>query len=132
MEKKLKPHWGGVVAVVAFLYGLWAASSIYTGTGSHEGPGIIGIYILMSIIFFTVMMITVFPVGWALILLKHDFLRLCFVLIALGIFLVGYGIPSFVVISIAVVFFLSGYFSGKKAREDAADLKTFLDKHDGN
>lgn len=132
MEKKLEPHWGGVVAVVAFLYGLWAASSFYTGTGNHEGPGVIGLYILMSILFITVMTITVFSVGWVLILLKHDFPRLCFVLIVFGLFLVGYGIPSFVVIGIAILFFLSGYFSGKKAREDAADLKAFLDEKDGN
>ena len=129
MEKKLEPHWGGLVAAISFLYALWAAANFHASQiHGHQEAGVLAMYIILFMLFFFVMALAVFPVGWLFIWIEGFLPRICIALLALGIFLVGYGKPSLLVIGITALIFWSGYDRCKKAREDTDDLEDFLEK----
>jgi hypothetical protein len=130
MENKLEPVWGGFVGAISFLYALWASFSFYAkeilGHSGQGDPGVMGMYIILCVYFVFVMAIAVVLVGWLFTKVEAVFQRLCIALVLIGIFLVGYGVPSLLVLAISAFFFWSAYSSTKKAREDAENLDDFL------
>lgn len=85
-----------------------------------------GMYIILCVYFVFVLAIAGFPVGWIFTKVEAVFQRICIALVLVGIFLMGYGVPSFWVLAISAFFFWSAYSSTKKAREDAENLDDFL------
>lgn len=125
LEKKLTPAWLAVSNVLGVLYGVWGATHIHnTMIRGQEGPGVLGIWILfIPLAFLGSFLITGLPLGWLLSTIKDFGMRLVIVLVALGLFLAGYGKPSIWLVLITGAIFVYVYWEYKKAFDDEEELK---------
>jgi hypothetical protein len=129
MGKNLTPVWGGIVCVIAYLYGLLVTSKLIASEpDTTHGLGLIMTYIMKPIVFLLVSGITSGVLtalfGW----IKDDKKRANIALPAIGVFFVMYGLPSLLVMSFAIGFYLMGYFYCQKLQTDERDLSRFM-KH---
>jgi hypothetical protein len=127
MSKNLNPHWSGITAVIAFLYGILAAAKVYTNDPTaHSGAGILVMYFVLPVVFILVMGVTSPVLVWILIWAKNLNTRIGITLVAFGLFLFAYGVPSLMLTISAIFVFFIGYLYSKKASTDNEDLNKFL------
>jgi chromate transport protein ChrA len=129
MGKNLKPFWGGIVTVIAYLYALLVTSKLFANEpDATHGIGLIMTYIMAPLVFLLVWGLVSAVLtglfGW----IKDEKTRSLIALPAVGVFLVMYGLPSLLIIFFTIIFYLFGYFYSTKLQTDEHDLRKFMEK----
>jgi hypothetical protein len=126
-QAEVEPYWAGLTAALCFYYGLWAAYSVYPKPGtSTEGPGMMGIYIMMFFAFFVGLIAAVVPLHAVMRFEMPQLVRLGIFVVATLVVLDAYGRPSVATLIFAAMFFVMGYVQQLGIRRDAGDLEQFM------
>lgn len=122
-----EPHWGAATIFVAYLYMVWALTLAYPSFVSKGDGG-------YGIIVFAVMAL---PIGAVALSVSTVALLLSFkvveaplpragvLMLALLVFLAGYGVPNFYVLLLGVAMAVYVYITEKRRQEDEDDLAEF-------
>jgi chromate transport protein ChrA len=128
-RKVLEPLWGGISSVIAYLYGILAATKVYASDPTlHQGGGILIAYALLPFVFIVVMALVAAIITGILSRVEIESKRAAIALAAIVVFFIAHGKPSWLVLFVAVIVYFVGYFHSKKNQTDAKDLSEFMEK----
>ena len=128
-KKVLAPLWAGITAVIAFLYGILAATKVYTSDPTlHQGGGILIAYVSLPFVFMIAMALVAAILTEILGHVNMEGKRSAIASAAIVIFFITHGKPSWPVLFAAVIVYFVGYFHSKKSQTDAKDLSEFMEK----
>jgi uncharacterized membrane protein YhaH (DUF805 family) len=129
MKINNEPFWYAWVFVAALLYAIWASEHLYhSDPNLKNGVGIMVVWIIMPFVFCVALGIAAAVFGLTFRFIKDPSTRACLLLVAFGVFLLGYGKPSIFVILLALISFPLAYFQTKKTGKDEKDLHDFMKK----
>ena len=129
MKISKDPFWSAWAFVAALLYAIWASEHLYHSDPSlQNGVGIMVIWIVIPFVFCVALGIAGAFFGWLFYFVKDPSTRACLLLVAFGVFFLGYGKPSIFVIALALISFPFAYIKAKKTGKDEKDLQDFMKK----
>ncbi|MFZ6798393.1 hypothetical protein ACO0KZ_01245 [Undibacterium sp. Di24W] len=129
MKINKDPFWAAWAFVAALLYAIWASEHLYhSDPNLQNGVGIMVIWIVIPFVFCVALGIAGAFFGWIFHFVKAPSTRVCLLLVAFGVFFLGYGKPSIFVTTLALISFPFAYIKTKKTNKDEKDLQDFMKK----
>lgn len=129
MKINNEPFWSAWVFVAALSYAIWASTHFYhSDPGLQNGVGIMVSWLAIPFVFCVALGIAGAFFGWTFHFVKSSGARTCLLLAAFGVFFLGYGKPSFLVIAVTLISFPLAYLKANKTGKDEKDLQDFMKK----
>lgn len=120
-----EPHWGAAAVFVAYLYMVWALTMAYPSFKGGDGQGIMLFAMLALPIGAVALCVAMVVLSLSFKVVEAPLPRAGVLVLALLVFLAGYGVPNFYVLLLGVAMAVYVYITEKRRQEDEDDLAEF-------
>ncbi len=121
----VEPHWGAAAVFVAYLYMVWALTMAYPSFKGGGGQGIRVFAVLALPIGAVTLSVARLALSLSFKVVEAPLPRAGVLMLALLVFLAGYGVPNFYVLLLGVAMAVYVYITEKRRQEDEDELADF-------